>query len=211
MDLRKFSAAKRFLYHLTYKENLVQIKKKKVLYSTSTLLNNADNKSVRQYLKTRRCEKIIITIGGSEISIRDQRPLSEKALSKCLTNGWSCEDYLICLNKRVFFWCDTGRLERHYNRYSSEEPIILRFNTDELLGINIHAKFSRINSGATRPNPHLGGIASARGIDTFLSSHEYDLPISSIAEVTFEEKCILPSEIEISNTPHGRWTRVDLR
>lgn len=210
MDLDKFIVQKPYLYHLTYKENLESIFKTGTLYSAEYLFKLSGDSKAQRYITTKRVEKIKINVEGFEIIIRDQHPISEVALEKCLTDGWTCSDYFKCLNKRIFMWSDQNRLQRHYDRYKKEKPSILKLETRNIIGLNSHVKFSRINSGATRPNSYLGGIAPMRGKDTFLQAENFELSVSNVAEVTFESRCILPSTILLANSPKGNWKQIKI-
>ena len=149
-------------------------------------------------------------VDGEFYSIRDQQPISEKALKKCLTNNWECADFYECLNSRVFMWPTLDRLWRHFNRYVSENPVILKFETNLLFEVNQNAMFCRLNSGATRANSHLGGRPPERGIETFKLAADYPGNVSSVAEVTFKNKCILPRPFYRSNSPNGDWELVNI-
>jgi hypothetical protein len=203
MDIDKFIERFPYLYHLTSKQNAENIIEKKILYSANSLIDMS-KKSVDAEVKThKRLTHYILNVNGTQISLRDQRPISEVALPKCLTDGWSVGDFLYHLNDRVFMWPTLERLGRHFKRYEKEKPIIFRFSTEEMLQSNPHVKFCRLNSGATRPNSHLEGIAPERGPNTFLSAKDYTLPARSVAEVTFEKKCKIVGQFGIGNHQNG--------
>ena len=202
MDLQKFIERMPFLYHLTSSENIEFILSEKKLYSALRLVELSNNPMNMELINQKRNDHAKIIIGEQTISVRDQRPISEKNLIKCLTNGWSCSDFYRHLNQRVFFWPTISRLERHFNRYASESPVIIQVSTKETLENNPHVKFCRLNSGATRSNSHLGGKPPERGANTFLAANEYLFNISSVAEVTFENECILGNNIRIERYPN---------
>jgi hypothetical protein len=208
MDIEKFIKARPYLYHLTYLENSEYIIRDKFLYSTVEIIRMTKNKDYEGILKEKRTDKKEVIFSGKKIFIRDQRPISEKALKKCLTDDWTCEQFYYHLNDRIFFWCKVDRLQRHFNRYESENPIIFRFKSEEIFDLNKHAKFANINTGATRANSYLGGKAPKRGPGTFLHTKEYDMSIGSVAEVTFEKQCELPDNFEIGKSPVGKWKRI---
>jgi hypothetical protein len=210
LDLKAFFVDRPFLYHLTYSENINQIVKDCTLYSAEQLISESENKELSNLLTERRAKRLLVSIDGSEIYIRDQRPISITALTKCLTDGWTPKKYIRFLNKMVFMWCTIDRLIRHYNRYKDENPLILRFDTKELLDLNTNVKFCRINSGATRPNSHLNGKAPLRGKRTFLNAEEFTFAVRDVAEVTFEGECKLPMSFHRSNNPLGPWTLIKL-
>ncbi len=211
IDLELLSQKRPFLYHLTSKSNLPSITSSRTLLSTSVLLEQADDPGVNSYLRSRRKNHLLIQIGGRQVLIRDQRPLSEKALPKCLEGGLTPEDYYELLNQRVFLWATLPRLSRHHDRYRSEDPILLRFPTAEIIRLNPTVEFSRLNSGATRANSHLGGIAPRRGRETFQVAKDYGYAISSIVEVTVRQRCVLPARFESASNPEGPWFLVRSR
>jgi hypothetical protein len=205
MNINNFKTKRPYLYHLTDRRNYEQIKDCKTLFSTKSLVEMSNVDLRDGLLNRRRPCHTEIKVDGRSIFLRDQRPISLNALSKCLTDGWTCGDYIFHLNSRVFFWPTINRLVRHFERYKSENPIILKISTGELFSINAEAEFCRLNSGATRCNSYLGGIPPYRGKQTFQKAEEFDNPISTVAEVTFPDKCAIPPTIAISSDPTGNW------
>jgi hypothetical protein len=210
MELEKFIEKRPFLYHLTDQKNIQLIIKYGRLFSTNKLIERAGKEEYIPIKRTKRLNHYELEFNGEIYSIRDQQPISEKALKKCLTHDWECADYFEFLNNRVFMWPTLDRLSRHYNRYVSENPTILRFETNSLFEVNQNVKFSRLNSGATRANSYLGGKPPERGNETFILAVDYTNSISSVAEVTFEEECILPETFYLSNSPDGIWKIANL-
>jgi len=208
MDISKFIITRPFLYHLTDQRNLDYIGQKKgILFSTTEIIQrselNADEKE--KILRERRPNHTKVRINGFDISIRDQKPISIRNLSKCLTDGWSYGDFLYHLNNRVFFWPTIPRLSRHFNRYADERPLIIRVSSREIFELNQDPEFCRLNSGATRSSSHYGGAPPQRGKDTFLKADQYPYSVSGVAEVTFINMCQLPKVISLSNDPLGPW------
>lgn len=203
MDLEKFIAQRPYLYHLTSKVNAANIITQKQLFSANQLITLSNNKVNDNVRREKRLEHYPLMVNGTKILLRDQRPISPIALGKCLTDGWVVGDFLNHLNDRVFMWPTLQRLGRHYKRYVNEEPVIFRFPTSEIIRINSHVKFCRLNSGATRANSYLGGKPPERGAKTFLPATEFTLPISAVAEVTFETQCDLPDFFSFGYHPEG--------
>jgi hypothetical protein len=213
MILEDFIKKKEFLYHLTDKDNLNKIKLRKELLSTEAIVNQSSlgEKEKDEFLTQRRKTHIVVEVGEDKYKIRDQRPISILNLIKCLTTGFSVKDFFRMLNDRVFFWPTVDRLKSHYNRYSSENPIIIKVSTGDLLKINSNAQFCRLNSGATRSNSYLNGAPPQRGVGTFLPAKDFKYSVSKVAEVTFPNYCILPERIYIGNSPDGPWEEVILK
>lgn len=212
MEIEKFNARNEFLYHLTDRRNWEIIKDVGLLLSTELIVNqsNLNEEEKNTILRNRRPVHTQIFINGYSYFLRDQRPISAKNLSKCLTNGWTVSDFLYHLNRRVFFWPTISRLLSHYGRYAHENPIIIKVSSSSMLALNEHAEFCRLNSGATRSSSYLNGAPPERGEETFQPASLYNLPVGSVAEVTFPNTCKLPKKIFIGNNPNGPWEEMNL-
>lgn len=209
MDIQKFIKERPYLYHLTSKENAEHIIAQRRLYSANELIKMSKDRAHLPVQRKRRVGHYELIIDGNTYFLRDQRPISEKALAKCLTNGWSVSDFLFHLNSRVFMWPTLERLWRHFNRYEAEKPVIFRFPTKELLAANAHPEFCRLNSGATRANSYLGGKPPARGPQTFLPAKQFELSVRDVAEVTFQKRCDLNGfEFSFSANPESKYKTV---
>jgi hypothetical protein len=207
MEIEKFILKNEFLYHLTDVRNWNIIKDTGVLFSAKTIvdLSNLDEEDKIRILHTRRPEHQSILSDGILYYLRDQRPISETNLIKCLTEGWTIADFIYLLNSKIFFWPNLSRLWSHYARYSKENPIILKVSTRSMLLLNENAECCRLNSGATRSNSYLDGAPPKRGEGTFLPVANYNRSVGSVAEVTFPECCLLPRSIYIGYNPSGPW------
>lgn len=208
MDINKFIEKREFLYHLTDRRNFKIIHRNGIMLSTKSIVDQS-NLSVQDrldFVRNRRPVCCIINVNDTTYHIRDQRPISLKNLSKCLTNGLNVGDFIQILNNRVFFWPTVKRLQSHYNRYADDNPLIIRVPTAEFLAINLHTEFCRLNSGATRSNCHHNGAPPERGLETFLPANLYDNSIGSVAEVTFPSSCQLCETFHIGYSPNGPWT-----
>lgn len=116
--------------------------------------------------------------------IRDQKPLNEKLLLKCL-RGMTPQEWYRVLNGKVFFWTERSRLERFLcaGAYKLAFHDVLVVDTASLLSAHIDAvTLCRINSGATYfMNPAERGQNTFEAVDAF----PWHLPKSKagIAEV----------------------------
>lgn len=96
--------------------------------------------------------------------IRDNKPMQESVLKRCLT-GMTTPEWYETLNRRVFLWVDRKRLLKLLcaRAYRDRPHLVIELDTAELL--RRHAEdvtLSAINSGATfAMNP------APRGPDTF--------------------------------------------
>lgn len=208
MDIQQFIEKRPFLYHLTSKENAKHIITQRRLFSANELIKMSNEKSHIPVQRNRRVNHHELTIGGASYFLRDQRPISEKALAKCLTDEWTVGDFLHHLNGRVFMWPTLDRLWRHFNRYESEQPVIFRFPTRELFDVNPHVEFCRLNSGATRANSHLGGKPPARGAQTFLPPNQFSYSVGKVAEVTFPKECDINVDFAYGTSPELIYTSI---
>jgi hypothetical protein len=67
------------------------------------------------------------------ILIRDQKPMSDAALHKCLTNGMTPAEWYATLNRKVFFWVTEKRLNNMLGAYSGRAHIVLVLDSSKLL------------------------------------------------------------------------------
>ena len=142
------------------------------LLSTSALLDlyGIDGEERWRIESCHRPESVTIrhdTYGPAVI--RDQKPLSETALSKCLKGMTPIEWYRL-LNGKVFFWLTAERVSRLLSAraYRDREHTVLTIDTARLLqNHEREVTLSPINSGSTVYNPQ------PRGADTFQSLANY--------------------------------------
>jgi len=101
--------------------------------------------------------------------VRDQLPLREKALEKCLTD-MTLQEWLETLNSRVFFWLDEPHLESLLGAkaYREDAHDVITVDTAALVERDsTRIRLSPINSGSTLYNPR------PRGSKTFMLIEEY--------------------------------------
>jgi len=143
------------------------------LLSTSALLDLFEVRGQRRVAieATRRPENITLQHPkhGTAV-IRDQKPMTDSALRKCLQDGLQPQDWYRLLNRYVFFWLSRVRLERLLGAraYRSRRHTILEVDTTRLLAARVDAiLLAPINTGSTifAPQP--------RGRRTFLPISDY--------------------------------------
>jgi len=161
-------------------------------------------------LRTRRSEPVPVSIGKRVVWLRDQGPLYEGNAK--LPKGYTFEDLIESLNRRIFFWPGTaaGPISygiRHFERYENEKPVILRLHFDTLLQANPAAmpRYCRYNSGSPRCS---NGEKSPRGPDTFMLAADFSETPSKVVEVTFDTEMRLPVNTELGEQPRGPWKRL---
>ncbi len=102
--------------------------------------------------------------------VRDQKPMDDAGLRRCLRDGLTPSDWYRLLNDRVFFWLTRKRLHGLLKAkpYRELEHDVLELDTAALVSAHqTRITLSPINSGATKPFP------AARGRDTFLPISDY--------------------------------------
>lgn len=127
--------------------------------------------AAREAALRRRPESIVLERADlGRIVLRDQKPLSDKALARCLRDGLTPADWHARLNGRVFFWLSRKRVltllaGRAYRDHAHE---ILEIEAAPFVAAHRERiELSPINSGAT------GQFPAPRGADTFLPLAAY--------------------------------------
>lgn len=101
--------------------------------------------------------------------VRDQKPLREGPLEKCLV-GMTLEQWYRTLNRRVFFWLNEERLLRLLSArpYRDRPHDVITVETRSIVErCGARVTLSPINSGSTIYNPR------PRGVGTFLAIRDY--------------------------------------
>jgi len=167
------------LYHMAEADSWPSIKRHGLLSTTALLdLFEIGGQPRTQLERSLRRVSTTIThpIHGTAV-LRDQSPMDENGLIRALTGtGLTPADWLVMLNRRVFFWLTEERLLRMLSaaNYRDSEHLVLVVDTARLLDRHWqNITLSPINSGATKPMP------APRGAGTFQSPA--DFPFDSIA------------------------------
>jgi hypothetical protein len=142
------------------------------LLSTTALLDHFeihdDQRHKLESCHRPECVTITHTRFGRAV-IRDQKPMSDAGLRKCL-QGMSPKAWYETLNRRVFFWVTRERLFTLLSAraYRNRMHCVLTIDTARLLARHIsRVTLAPINSGCTVPNPQ------PRGPQTFLPVNAY--------------------------------------
>lgn len=119
----------------------------------------------------RRPESLTIMRHGlPNVVIRDNKPMTDEQLAKCLQDGIVPTEWYRTLNKRTFFWLHRKRLWRllRARAYRSSPHTILTIDTASLVDAHRNRiRLSPINSGSTIMS------AQPRGKSTFLPIADY--------------------------------------
>lgn len=141
------------------------------LLSTSALLDVFGKSGTeREQIESMR-RKTSIPISDAthgKVVIRDQRPMNDSKLAKCLRGGLTPTDWYRILNGKVFFWLTEPRLITLMKAYADSEHLVLEVDTNELLNRwGDSVLLTPMNTGTTSP------MAFPRGLSTFQPPHKY--------------------------------------
>jgi hypothetical protein len=145
------------------------------MLSTEELLKlfEVDHETAEKIRTTHRPGPVVIehTKHGTA-TIRDQEPLSQKKLEKCLIDC-DAPTWYRTLNERVFFWLSEGRLKTLMSakEYVDETHTVLRLDTARLVArYEGSIELAHMNTGNTLPFAH------PRGRSTFrtMAAYPYD-------------------------------------
>jgi hypothetical protein len=170
------------LYHMAEDGSWPSIREHGLL-STSALLDlfevRGEKRREIESSHRREMTEILHPEHGSA-RIRDNKPMQERSLEKCL-HGMSLPEWYENLNRRVFFWVSPERLEKLLGAkaYRDREHLLLEVDTASLVAAHRQSiSLSPINSGATFP---VG--PAPRGPETFrrIPEHPDDKPVVEVA------------------------------
>jgi len=205
--MHTYAVARPYLFHLTHRANVDFMRETASLLPAAILMERGGRNDL---LRSRRSTHVSISVGGRVVWLRDQGPLHEGNAK--LSKGYTFEDLIESLNRRIFFWPGTavGPIsygKRHFERYEEEKPVILRIHFDTLVQANPGAmpRYCRYNSGSPRCS---NGKKSPRGPDTFVPADEFNHSPSKVVEVTFDTEILLPTNTEFGQHPEGPWKKL---
>jgi hypothetical protein len=188
------------LYHMAEDASWESIRRLGLL-STSALLDRFGVRGERRY-SIESCRRPgIATVEGpglGKVLIRDNKPMQEATLRRCLS-GLTPREWYENLNRRVFFWVEWERLARLLGaRANRDRPhLVLEVDTAGLL--RSHSEriaLSSINSGAT-----FAMSPASRGPDTFRRIAEHPKG-KAIVELAVDYSVPNIADLAISA---GRW------
>ncbi len=182
LALQRFISRYPKLYHMAEDGSWESIRRHGLL-STTALLDLFEVRGERRYAIESALRPEIVRVDhpnhGTAL-IRDNKPMQEKVLARCLRGMTPCEWYEH-LNRRVFFWVERKRLLKLLGArpYRDRPHLVLEVDTAELLRRYAEeVTLSPINSGAPfAMNP------ASRGTDTFrrIADHPERKPVVELA------------------------------
>lgn len=160
------------LYHMAEAGSWPSIRQHGLL-STSSLLNLLEITGVARIPieSEHRPESVRIhhAVLGTAV-VRDQKPMSDADLRRCLLGGMSPREWYELLNAKVFFWLTEGRLETLLGAraYRDRPHIVLVLDTASLLEDYGEVTWlSPMNSGCTKPFAHPRGPRTFHRLATY--------------------------------------------
>ena len=160
------------LYHMAERGSWPSIQQHGLL-STSALLDlyGIDGDQRNAIESARRPESVRITHEQyGDAVVRDQIPMDDKGLERCLQDGLAPTDWYRLLNERVFFWLTKERLARLLSAtaYVGCSHDVLEIDTAGIVeNYRDEITLCPINSGCTKPFPHPRGLATFRSLDEY--------------------------------------------
>ena len=147
--------------------------KKYGLLSTTALLDLYDYSGKSRFDIESAHRNASVTIkkdGLSHAIIRDQLPMTDSGLARCLQDGLLPKDWYEILNSKSFFWTSVERLHKLLNgrEYRDKEHDVLIVDTRKLVDKYANQiSLAHMNTGNTKPFPHPRGINTFKSIENF--------------------------------------------
>ena len=160
------------LYHMAERGSWPSIEKHGLL-STSALLDRYKIAGAERHAIEAARRPVSVTLkrdGLGQAVVRDQFPMDDKGLTRCLQDALSPADWYRLLNAMVFFWLTRDRLLRLLNAglYRLEEHDVLALDSASFVAAYADKIwFCPINSGCTKPYPHPRGTTTFRRIPDY--------------------------------------------
>jgi len=159
------------LFHMANVDSWPSIRRHGLLSTQALVDLYGVNGELRdRILRSRRSESIPLEHADLDRAVvRDQLPLREKTLEKCLID-MTLEEWLETLNSRVFFWLDEPHLENLLGAraYRADAHDVITVDTAALVDRDrAKIRLSPINSGSTLYTP------TPRGSQTFMPIADY--------------------------------------
>jgi hypothetical protein len=150
------------IYHMAERGSWPSIRQHGLLSTTALLDRYGLNGEVRRTVESRRrpVSVILEADGIGRAVVRDQFPMDDKGLLRCLQDGIVPEVWYRRLNSKVFFWFTHDRLLRLLNagNYKKLEHDVLVLDSLSLVGVyRERVWMCPMNSGCTKPYPHPRG------------------------------------------------------
>jgi len=160
------------LYHMAERDSWPSIRRFGLLSTTALLDRYRISGEARVAIESKRRPKSVPLEGSGlcRAVVRDQFPMDDKGLTRCLEDGLSPEEWYRMLNAKVFFWLTRERLLRLLNAgtYRFQEHDVLELDARALIEAHENKIWlCPMNSGCTKPFPHPRGKKTFRRIGDY--------------------------------------------
>ena len=122
-------------------------------------------------LNVRRPQSVMLELAGLPGAVlRDQKPMDDTRLARCLEDGLTPADWYALLNTMSFFWLSRSRIWTLLSAraYRNVEQTVLTLDSASLVAAHRdRIRLSPINSGATLFSPR------PRGLGTFVAVGDF--------------------------------------
>jgi hypothetical protein len=142
-----------------------------------------------EILSSRRPQSVPLTRDGlPQAIVRDQKPMSDAALAKCLGGGLQPADWYRLLNSYSFFWLSRDRIWSllRARAYRNKPQSVLTVDTASLVAAHSqNIRLSPMNSGSTlyRPIERDAGIFSPIGAFPYSQRAKTRKPSANVVEL----------------------------
>lgn len=176
------------LYHMAERGSWPNIREQGLLSTTASLDRAKVTADERRQLESRR-RPASVTIpmnDGIALVLRDQKPMSDARLEKCLLGGITPTQWYKFINQKTFFWATQARLHTLLGAYDDREHDVLTVDTASLVQAHEDRMWlCHMNSGNTTPWAH------PRDYEIFKRIHDYPAsprgyPVKEVAEVVVD-------------------------
>ena len=180
----EFAAVRPRLFHMAEPEAWRSVLELGLLSTSAALDLHGLTGPAREALERRRRPEMIWLDHPEHgrFPVRDQHPMTDAALRRCLTGRLEPADWYALLNVRAFLWADPERLERMLRTpaYRPNSYVVFAVDTRSFAEAHAdHLEVSFINTGSTIRK------AAARGRETFLPLADLARrDVRRVAEVT---------------------------
>jgi hypothetical protein len=147
------------LYHMAEEGSWPSIKQRGLLSTTALLDLYGVKGAIRAQIEERRrpASVPLERAGLPAAVVRDQLPMDDLGLRRCLPPHLTPSDWYQLLNKKVFFWLTRDRLIRLLNAgtYRDRPHTVIEVSARALVeAYRERIWFRPMNSGCTKPFPH---------------------------------------------------------
>ena len=159
------------LYHMAEAGSWPSIQRHGLLSTTALLdLFEVADRTPIEALRRPACVTLTHPVHGTAV-VRDQKPMTDGALRRCLQDGLAPTDWYRLINGRVYFWLNEARLTKLLagKEYRDRPHDVLEIDTAAFVAAyRDRIELSAINSGATFAlGPAPRGLTTFRTIDAF--------------------------------------------